>query len=44
MKCNILTNTLPRLEVSVIYGVVRDASLGPSCDGAADSERNKDES
>lgn len=39
MKFNILTNALPRLDVSMIYGVVRDAGLGSSCGGATDSER-----
>lgn len=39
MKFNILTNALPRLNVSMIYGVVRDAGLGSSYGGATDSER-----
>lgn len=38
MKFNILTNALPRLDVGMIYGVVRDTGLGSSC-GATSSER-----
>lgn len=39
MKFNVLTNALPRLDVSMIYGVVRDTGLSSSRGGATDNER-----
>lgn len=42
MKLDILTDALSRLDVSMIYGVVRDAGLGGSSrGGAADVGRTK---
>lgn len=36
MKFDILTDALSRLDVGMIYGVVRDAGLGTSSHGAVD--------
>lgn len=41
MKFNILTDALPCLDVSMIYGVERDTGLSSSCGRATDNERIK---
>lgn len=39
MKFDLLTDALSRLDVGMIYGVVRDAGLSPSCRGGAAEEQ-----